>query len=245
LADAEKVVPFPKMIRSTQAPRRRSIRKGALRIECLTVPPLGNNVFILFEDGSDSAIVVDVAQGARDIAARLSELELRAKTIVNTHGHTDHTAEDDLLVRLTGAKLAIHELDAYRLALDDEASKELGIAKKPILPDIQLVDGDILEVGKDTRLKVIHTPGHTEGSVCLYDEVRGQLFSGDTIFANGYGRVDGFGADPRAMVNSLRKLMAMPASTEVYPGHGSFTKIEDEGWLKAVAGEQGESGSVD
>jgi len=185
-------------------------------------------------------MVIDVAQGAGIIAYRLKELDLRANLIVNTHGHTDHTAEDDMLRKLTGAKLAIHELDAYRLVVDDEASQELGLAKNPVEADLQLVGGDELTVGKSIKLSVIHTPGHTEGSICLYDKVRGQLFSGDTLFANGYGRVDGMGSDPEAMFDSLKKLLELPGSTDVYPGHGGFTKIENEIWISEMLKNQAE-----
>ncbi len=172
-----------------------------------------------------------MAQGARQLSARIRELDLRLDLIVNTHGHTDHTAEDDLLRKSSGAKLAIHELDAYRLALDDEASEQLGIEKIPIEPDIQLVNGSEVNAGPTISFKVIHTPGHTEGSICLYSEKLGQLFSGDTLFAGGYGRFDGMGGDPAAMAESLAKLMALPGATDVYPGHGAFTKIEAESWI--------------
>jgi hydroxyacylglutathione hydrolase len=213
-------------------PTRRSIRKDRLRIESFVVPPLANNVFILYEDGWSSAVVIDVAMGSKEIAERLHELELKLDTIVNTHGHTDHTAEDETLRRLTGAKLAIHELDAYRLATEDEASMGLHIEKIPIEPDIQLTRGSIVPVGPNITLKVMHTPGHTEGSICLYEEKLGQLFSGDTLFAGTYGRVDTQGGSPEAMFNSLGLLLALPGSTDVYPGHGPFTKIESETWLK-------------
>lgn len=215
--------------------QRRSIRKGQLRIEALVVPPLANNVYILFEDGSDDVVVIDVAQGATSINRRLKELELKPSMIVNTHGHTDHTAEDEMLRSMTGAKIAIHELDAYRLALEDEASGELGIKKNPIEPDIQLVSGQEIKLGKHTSLKVLHSPGHTEGSICLYDERDGVLFSGDTIFQGGYGRVDGMGSDEAAMRSSLKTLLDLPGSIDVYPGHGAFTTIENEMWLKELA----------
>lgn len=211
---------------------RRSLRKGILRIEALVVPPLGNNVYILYEDGVDEGMVVDVAQGANQILKRLKELEIKVTMIVNTHGHTDHTEEDETLRMMTGAKLAIHELDAYRLALEDEASSQLGIQKRPIDPDIQLVADQVIPLGKEVKLRVIHTPGHTEGSICLYDEKDGQLFSGDTLFAGGYGRTDGLGSNQSDMVSSLKKLMELPESTEVYPGHGGFTTIKDENWVK-------------
>ena len=209
-----------------------------MRIESLVVPPLGNNVFIVFEDGSDEALVIDVAQGAQAILDRLRQLDLKATMIVNTHGHTDHTAEDEVLRKNTGARLAIHEFDAYRLATEDEASLELGIVKTPIEPDLQLVNGQELEVGPNCRLKVLHTPGHTEGSICLCDGRAAQLFSGDTLFAGGYGRVDGSGADPAAMLRSLDELLKLPPSTDVYPGHGAFTTIKDEEWIKGMIGKE-------
>jgi hydroxyacylglutathione hydrolase len=211
---------------------RRSLRSDNLRIEAFVVPPLANNVFILYEDGSDTSTVVDVALGADIIATRLRELQLRPTLIVNSHGHTDHTAEDEKLRKMTGAKLAIHELDAYRLATEDEASIELGIEKKPIEPDVQLIDEQEITVGPNVRLRVIHTPGHTEGSICLLDEKRRQLFSGDTLFSGGYGRVDGSGADPEAMKVSLKNLMELAPDTQVYPGHGAFTTIQNETWIR-------------
>lgn len=214
--------------------QRRSIRKGSLRIEALVVPPLSNNVYILYEDGSDDALIVDVAQGASSLFQRAKELELRPFMILNTHGHTDHTAEDAALRSMTGAKIAIHELDAYRLALDDEASEGLGIKKDPIEADIQLTNGQQIRFGKESVLKVIHTPGHTEGSISIYAEKEGQLFSGDTLFQGGYGRVDGFGSDPNAMKLSLKKLLDLPGPTDVYPGHGGFTTIQNEMWLKEI-----------
>ncbi|MCL4519125.1 MAG: MBL fold metallo-hydrolase [Thaumarchaeota archaeon] len=216
---------------------RRSLRKDGLCVEALVVPPLGNNVYVVYEDGSDSCLIIDVAQGSDAILRRLKELEVRPKTIVNTHGHTDHTAEDEELRKATGAKLAIHELDAYRLATEDEASRELRIEKRPIEADIQLVDGQVLSVGSGVELQVLHTPGHTEGSICLFDQRRNQLFSGDTLFAGGYGRTDGSGADPSALVSSLKRLMGLPHETDVYPGHGSFTTIGDETWLREMVGE--------
>jgi hydroxyacylglutathione hydrolase len=221
-------------ILSSDTIQRRSIRKGSLRIEALVVPPLSNNVYILYEDGSNDAVIVDVAQGAKALFQRVKELDLKPILIFNTHGHTDHTAEDGLLRTMTNAKLAIHELDAYRLALDDEASEGLGIKKQPLEPDIQLTNGQEIKFGDRSVLKVVHTPGHTEGSICLYIEKEGQLFSGDTLFQSGYGRVDGFGSDPIAMKISLKKLLELPGSTDVYPGHGGFTTIQSEMWLREI-----------
>jgi hydroxyacylglutathione hydrolase len=210
---------------------RRSLRKDQIRIEALVVPPLANNVYIVYEDGSDTALIIDVAQGAQAILERCRELSVVASLIVNTHGHSDHTAEDEILRKLSGCKIAIHELDAYRLAMEDEASRELNLIKVPIEPDIQLVSGQTLPLGR-SNLEVISTPGHTEGSICLYERKAGILFSGDTLFARGYGRVDGVGGDSGAMIESLKQLLQLPGKTEVYPGHGDFTKIENELWLK-------------
>jgi hydroxyacylglutathione hydrolase len=221
--------------RFTLETSRRSLRKDALRIEAFVVPPLANNVYIVYEDGGDEGLVIDVAQGADLLLRRLKELELHLGLIVNTHGHSDHTLEDDKLRRATGARLAIHELDAYRLAMDDEASRELGLEKKPVEPDVQLVSNQLLNVGDNITLKVLHTPGHTEGSICLLDEKRKQLFSGDTLFAGSYGRTDSLGGDPSAMVDSLKRLSELPESTDLYPGHGRFSMIGAESWIKNLA----------
>src|ERR1039457_3115494 len=102
-----------------------------------------------------------------------------------------------------------------------QPSQHLTIRKIPIEPDIQLVNGQKVNIGPNTTLKVIHTPGHTEGSICLYEEKLGVLFSGDTLFSGGYGRFDGMGADSQALVASLKQIMALPGSTDVYPGHGN------------------------
>ncbi len=214
--------------------KRKSLRKDGIRIEALTVPPLSNNVYIVYEDGSDSALIVDVAEGSKQILKRCRELSVRPALIVNTHGHSDHTIEDQALRELTGAKIAIHELDAYRLATEDEASFELGMEKVPIEADIQLVSGQEIPLGRSSKFTVMHTPGHTEGSICLYQKEAGILFSGDTLFARGYGRVDGSGSDPDAIVLSLKQLLELPPQTEVFPGHGEFTKIENEQWLKEI-----------
>lgn len=211
-----------------------------MRIEALVVPPFSNNVYILYEDGADDAFLIDVAMGSRAILGRVKELRVKPSLIINTHGHTDHTAEDRILRDETRAKLAIHELDAYRLALEDEASIELGIVKEPIEPDIQLVSDQELKLGNKTILRVIHTPGHTEGSICLYCKEENQLFTGDTLFQNGYGRVDGLGSDSEAMKGSLKKLLEFPPSTDVYPGHGGFTTIHSEMWLKEINSDSSE-----
>jgi hydroxyacylglutathione hydrolase len=210
------------------------MRKDKLRIDAFVVPPLDNNVFLLYEDGSSEAVAIDVGMGSKAILERLRELDLHLKTIVNTHGHSDHTADDEALRKATGAKLAIHELDAYRLATVDEASELLHLTMIPIEPDQQLVNGSMVNVGPNTSLKVLHTPGHTEGSICLYEEKLGQLFTGDTLFAGTYGRIDGSGGDLDLMMQSLKMLKMLPDSTEVYPGHGAFTKIEDETWINEV-----------
>jgi hydroxyacylglutathione hydrolase len=204
-----------------------------MRIEAFVVPPLANNVYIVYEDGSEDSIIIDVAMGSKPIIERICELELKVNYIVNTHGHADHTVEDQELRAQTRARLAIHELDAYRLAATDEAARSLGLVLRPIEPDVQLVNGQVLTYGKTGKLSVIHTPGHTEGSICLYEADNQQLFSGDTLFANGYGRVDGMGSDPRAMKESLKRILSLPKSVEIYPGHGAFTNMRNEAaWLE-------------
>ena len=134
-----------------------------------------------------------------------------------------------------GAEIAAHPADWHRL-LDPQPL----FAPFPIpacVPAAELAEGGVIRFG-DVRLEVLHTPGHTEGSVCLISREAGILFSGDTLFTGGWGRVDLPGGDPDAMVDSLRRLVTLPDALRVLPGHGDATTIARErAWLEMVARE--------
>jgi len=137
--------------------------------------------------------------------------------IILTHYHFDHIGAVPEIVRSTGAKVAMHERDAALLHKDTSAA--MFNAKRPeVEVDIVLKDGEPVDLG-DIVLRVIHTPGHTPGSICLYDEVSKVLFTGDTVFEGGsFGRTD-IGGDSAAMIRSLKSLAELDVSA-FYPGHG-------------------------
>ena len=135
-----------------------------------------------------------------------------------------------------GAEIAAHPADWYRLVDPQPLFAPFPIP--PCIPAAELPEGAVIRFG-DVRLDVLHTPGHTEGSVCLVERESGMLFSGDTLFAGGWGRVDLPGGDPDAMVASLARLATLPDGLRVLPGHGSATTIARERpWLEMVARER-------
>jgi len=206
-----------------------------MRIERFVVPPLDNNVYLVVDEGTKEALVVDTALGSLQLLAKAREVGATIKFILNTHGHPDHTAEDEPLRAATGAKLAIFEVDAHRLVRNArEARWYLPTPPPPTKADILLKEASEVKVGK-VALTTLHTPGHTEGSASFYCASEGVLFSGDTLFRGTSGRTDVAGGSPARMVSSLRRLAGLPPETRVFPGHGPETTIGDETWILDLA----------
>ncbi len=206
-----------------------------MRVETLVVPPLDNNVYLVIDEPSRQAAVIDTGLGSKEIMAKAKNLGVKIVAILNTHGHPDHTADDAPLKAATGAKLAIFEVDAYRLERNARESRWFLPAPPPaVAADLLLKEGTTVPVGA-VRLETIHTPGHTEGSCCFYDESDGILFSGDTLFAGSCGRTDTLGASPARMKASLQRLAQLPPETLVLPGHGPSTTIGKETWIADLA----------
>jgi len=152
--------------------------------------------------------------------------------VLLTHGHFDHLGAAGDVVAATGAPLLVHEADADRITTPaDNGAALFGFGQGAPPADRTLGDGDVLEAGA-LRLKVIHTPGHTPGGICLFaDDPAGgppHLFSGDTIFAGSVGRTDMPGGDARVLWRSVARLAALPPETVVHPGHGPETTIGRE-----------------
>ncbi len=205
---------------------------AAPRIEAGAFGPWQTNAYLVWDGRSAEALVVDPGIGAaRALAVRAAELGLAVRLIADSHGHIDHVYDNAELVAASGADLAIHPDDAYRLA-----SGGGPWALPPSDPTRRLVEGDRVTAG-DLEFRVLHTPGHTEGSVCLYEERHRLLVSGDTLFRGSWGRTDLPGGDDRLMVASLTRLVRdLPADVRVLPGHGEETTIGREaGWLERVA----------
>jgi glyoxylase-like metal-dependent hydrolase (beta-lactamase superfamily II) len=200
------------------------------RIETLAVGPLQANCYIVADASRGDAAIIDPGGDAELIAAALERNGLHPTCIINTHAHPDHTAANAALKERFDIPLLIHEADAPLLAQAGVMRALLGMffpASPP--PDRLLRTGDEIRVG-DLSLRVLHTPGHTPGSVCLYlGREEPVLFSGDTVFQAGVGRTDLPGGAHDALLNSIKmKIIPLPDNTRILPGHGSETTLQRE-----------------
>src|SRR5712672_2768997 len=197
------------------------------------VGPLATNVHVLADARTREAIAIDTAiPSLAWIAEELAARDWTLRLIVSTHGHWDHTGDNARVADATGAEIAVHPLD--RDALLHPAPLWAPFEIPPSVPAVELAEGGEIRFG-EIRLVVLHTPGHTEGSVSLHAADDGLLFSGDTLFAGGWGRVDLPGGDPAAMVESIARLTAFEDRTAVLPGHGQATTIgRERAWMELV-----------
>jgi hydroxyacylglutathione hydrolase len=197
------------------------------------VGPAATNVHILADPVSRQAIAIDTA--IPSLAWVVDELAARdwtLKLIVSTHGHWDHIGDNAAVAEHTGADIAVHPLDRERLT--DPQPLYAPFEIPPSVPAVELAEGGVVRFGA-IRLTVLHTPGHTEGSFCLQAADEGLLFSGDTLFAAGWGRVDLPGGDPAAMVESIARLTGLEDHVAVFPGHGAATTIgRERAWMELV-----------
>lgn len=197
------------------------------------VGPIATNVHLLADERSREAIAIDTAMPS--LAWIADELRARGwtlKLIVSTHGHWDHIGDNAAVAEHAGARIAVHPLDRPRLERPQSGSAPFEIP--PSVPAVELAEGDLITFGS-IELRVLHTPGHTEGSVCLLAEDDGLLYSGDTLFEAGWGRVDLPGGDPDAMVDSIARLTRLDDRIAVLPGHGRGTTIgRERPWMELV-----------
>ncbi|MBO3755351.1 MAG: MBL fold metallo-hydrolase, partial [Candidatus Brockarchaeota archaeon] len=194
------------------------------------VGQLQTNCYLLVCPETRQAIVIDpgfaVETEVQTILGEAEKYDADIKHIVNTHWHPDHTSGDEWLKRETGALVLIHKDDAPMLMATQEVESLFGIRVQPITPDATLTDGSTIVFGK-TGLRVVHTPGHTEGSVSLLNRLA--IFTGDTLFAGSVGRTDLPGGSFNKLMDSIwRRLMILPDETKIYPGHGPSSTIARE-----------------
>jgi glyoxylase-like metal-dependent hydrolase (beta-lactamase superfamily II) len=228
------MVPYPRAVSEADP----TVERGGIpdhhpRLEMGAFGPWQTNAYLIWDGRSTDALVLDPGLGAADpLLARVAANGLRLHLVANSHGHIDHVFDNAPLVRASGADLAIHPLDEPRLS----APNNYGLQMEPSVPTRHLQEGEQLRIG-DLVFDVLHTPGHTEGSVCLYEERGALLLAGDVLFAGTYGRTDLPGGDDEAMVASLARLAReLPAEVRVLPGHGPETTVGRElPWMRRIA----------
>ena len=189
------------------------------------------NCYVVGCEETKEAIVIDPGfdrdKEAEEVLTFIKQNDLHIKYIINTHGHSDHTAGNGIIKEATGALILIHEDDAIMLtAVAKTLSRMFGTRVTSPPADRTLRDGDVIQVGR-IKLVVLHTPGHSRGGISLLGE--DFVFSGDTLFAGSIGRTDFPGASFEEIIHSIKtKLVTLPDRFKVYPGHGPVTTIGDE-----------------
>jgi len=193
----------------------------------LELEPFGSNCYIIGSDTTGEGIVIDPGGGAEFIIQHIEQLGLQVKLIVLTHGHMDHTGALAQVKAATGAAVAIHTEDADYLRGDHPMMQAFGGSGiTPPEPDRLLNEGDVIEVG-EIQLRVVHTPGHTAGGICLI--TNDLAFTGDTLFQFSVGRTDFPGGSHEQLIENIHsKLLVLPDTTRVCPGHGPDSTIEIE-----------------
>ncbi|MBV8113668.1 MAG: MBL fold metallo-hydrolase [Silvibacterium sp.] len=198
-------------------------------LETFPVGPLQCNCTILGDEQTREAMVIDPGDNIPDILARLAKHGLTVKQIVVTHAHIDHVGGALQLKKATGAPILLNQSDMPLLKMMDLQAGWLGIATPEVAPPDTSAEGGMVVGIANHTAQVIHTPGHTPGSVCLHFAPENLLLAGDTLFAGSIGRTDLPGGDSRKILRSIHdRLLVLPEETRVIPGHGPATTIGRE-----------------
>lgn len=194
-------------------------------IETIPVGPLETNCYLV-ADGKGSAVVIDPGDNAGKIVEAIDNMSVRVEKIILTHGHWDHIGALANVAERTGAEVVIHEKDEKAVADPGINLSGLVFDKREGRVDRTVRDRDVIEVG-DLKLEILHTPGHTPGSMSVL--VDGNLFSGDVIFYDSIGRTDFPGGNQEEMHRSVHgTIMTLPDDTKIFPGHGKSTTVARE-----------------
>ena len=196
----------------------------------MELPLVGEtNCYIIQDEKTKETMVIDPGGEVSKISEMLETLQANVKYILLTHCHGDHIAGVQELKQKYGGKVLIHMQDEPGLRQPDvNLADYVGLGNVTIEADSRLNDNDLIHVG-DIEFKVIHTPGHTKGGICLYQEDEKILFSGDTIFRGTWGRTDLPTSSFEDIIKSItERIMILPEDTIIYPGHGKSTMVKEE-----------------
>ncbi len=200
----------------------------------MTVNPFGENMYILWDEASHEAVVVDpgmMRDGEREMVTKfIDEHNLSVKHILLTHLHVDHITGARWLADKTGADVCGSSLDnpLGQELPEQVAHFRINVEVEPLTVDRNLADGDTLQLGDET-IQVLHVPGHSPGGLAFYLPQSALLISGDTIFNGSVGRTDLWGGDMAQLINSIReKILPLPDETVIASGHGPTTTVADE-----------------
>ena len=187
---------------------------------------LGNmqtNCYFIINEETDEAVIVDPAAECKKIINKLTERKLNLKYIMLTHAHFDHMMALEELREKTGAPLCVHEDDAEAVTNTSLNYMKLFANKNMTIKPAEIIlrDGDTIN-----DIRVLHTPGHTKGSVCYF--IGDNIITGDTLFKEDFGRTDLYGGDYNQLMDSLKKLAALEEEYKIYPGHGSSSYLSHE-----------------
>jgi glyoxylase-like metal-dependent hydrolase (beta-lactamase superfamily II) len=197
--------------------------------EILPVGPLQCNCSIIGDETTHEAMVIDPGDDIDDVQALLAKHNLQVKQIVITHAHIDHVGGAMKLRAASGAPILLNQNDYALLKMLDEQAAWIGMrAPGKVEIDRSVTTGETVTVGQHTA-QILHTPGHTEGSICLFFEPEKKLIAGDTLFAGSIGRTDLPGGSMQKILRSLHDtVLSLPDETVVVPGHGELTTIGQE-----------------
>lgn len=205
-----------------------------LKIESFIFNPFSENTYVVYDDATKECVIIDPGcdtQGSENqLFGFIDSHRLKPLMAINTHGHIDHIIGNPAVKRKYGIPIAAHHEIKGDFLRSQQQARFFGLSFNGDceLPDRNLKDGEIIKVGEST-LEVICTPGHAEGSISLYAEIEGWVFTGDALFCRSIGRTDFEGGSYEVLRQSIKeRLFRLPDDTTVYPGHGETTTIFDE-----------------
>lgn len=203
--------------------------------------PVSTNTLVIACEKSRQAAIIDAAADSAGYVEKMVENHhLTPVMLLLTHSHWDHIVDASKIKARWSLPLYVHSEDAPNLKKPGADGLPLPLNIEPVSPDYNLEEGSILQLGS-LKIEVIHTPGHSPGSVSFYVPQEKILFSGDTLFKGSMGRVNLPRSDPEKMWASLERLAKLPSDTRVIPGHGEETTIGSESWIKNAKHHFGES----